>query len=102
MNEEEDYDNLRQQLQVEMAQKQTLQLQYNEIKRTLDEVEHSQDTEKLFEMVGQVLVSRDRKALSSSLKEKLELIEFRLKNISKSVDETTKQLQETQKKLEKK
>lgn len=101
MNEEE-YDNLRQQLQLEMSQKQTLQLQYNEISRTMEEVEKSPENEKLFEMVGQVLVSKNKKDISSALKEKLEILEFRLKNVNKSVDELTKKLQEAQKTLEKK
>lgn len=101
MNEEE-YDNLRQQLQVEMTQKQTLQLQYNEIKRTSEEVEKSSESEKLFEMVGQVLVSKSKKDVSAALKEKLEILEFRLKNINKSVEDLTKRLQEAQKNLEKK
>lgn len=101
MNEEE-YDNFRQQLQVEMAQKQALQLQFNEISRTVEEVEKAPENEKLFEMVGQVLVSKNRKELLAALKEKLELIELRLKSTSKSVDETTKKLQEIQKTLNKK
>ncbi len=99
---EEDYETLRQQLQVEMTQKQTLQLQYNELKRTLDDVEKSGEDEKLFEMVGSILVSKNKKEISSNFKEKMEILEFRLKTVSKSVDETTKRLQEAQKSLEKK
>ncbi|MCL4400380.1 MAG: prefoldin subunit [Candidatus Parvarchaeota archaeon] len=96
---EEDYDTLRQQLQLEMSQKQTLQLQYNEITRTIEEVEKNPENEKLFELVGQVLVSKDKKDLMSALKEKSEILEFRLKNVNKSVDELTKKLQEAQKAL---
>lgn len=96
---EEDYDTLRQQLQLEMSQKQTLQLQYNEITRTIEEVEKNPENEKLFELVGQVLVSKDKKDLMSALKEKSEILEFRLKNVNKSADELTKKLQEAQKAL---
>ena len=53
MSEEEEYEVLRQQLQANLSQKQTLQLQYNEIKRTIEEVEKSNDNDELFEMVGQ-------------------------------------------------
>ncbi len=99
---EEDYETLRQQLQAEMTQKQTLQLQYNELKRTLEDVEKSGEDEKLFEMVGSILISKNKKEISSNFKEKMEILEFRLKTVSKSVDETTKKLQEVQKSLEKK
>ncbi len=99
---EEDYETLRQQLQVEMTQKQTLQLQYNELKRTLEDVEKAGEDEKLFEMVGSILVSKNKKDISSNFKEKMEILEFRLKTVSKSVEETTKKLQEAQKALEKK
>ena len=99
---EEEYDALRQQLQVEMTQKQTLQLQYNELKKTLEEIEKSADNEQLFELVGQILIGKGKKELSSTLKEKMEIFEFRLKTVTKAVDESTKKLQEIQKSLEKK
>jgi prefoldin beta subunit len=99
---EEDYDALRQQLQAEMTQKQTLQLQYNELKKTLEEIEKSADNEQLFELVGQILISKEKKELSSTLREKIEILEFRLKTVTKAVDESTKKLQEIQKSLEKK
>ncbi|MCL5009540.1 MAG: prefoldin subunit [Candidatus Parvarchaeota archaeon] len=100
MNESE-YENLRQQLQVDMTQKQTFQLQYNEIKRTLEELGRSSDSEKIYEMVGQILIKKDKKEIESSLKEKLDILEFRLKSIEKAVNETTKRLQEAQKELSK-
>ncbi len=99
---EEDYDMLRQQLQAEMAQKQTLQLQYNELKRTLEDVDKTPEGEKLYEMVGQILISKTKEEIKTALKEKEEILEFRLKGATKSVDETTRRLQELQKALEKK
>ena len=75
MNEEE-YESLRQQLQVEMAQKQTFQLQYNEVKRTMEEVEKSGDGDELFEMAGQILIKRKKGDILSSLKEKSDILEY--------------------------
>lgn len=100
MNEEE-YESLRQQLQVEMAQKQTFQLQYNEVKRTMEEVEKSGDGDELFEMAGQILIKRKKGDILSSLKEKSDILEYRLKSLTKSVDDKTKALQDLQQKLEK-
>jgi prefoldin beta subunit len=100
MNESE-YENLRQQLQVDMTQKQTFQLQYNEVKRTLDEVAKSSESDQIYEMVGQVLIKKGKMDIEAAMKEKLEILEFRLKKVSKSVEETTKHLQEAQKELEK-
>ena len=98
---EEEYESLRQQLQVEMAQKQTFQLQYNEVKRTMEEVEKSGDGDELFEMAGQILIKRKKGDILSSLKEKSDILEYRLKSLTKSVDDKTKALQDLQQKLEK-
>lgn len=100
MSDEEEYEVLRQQLQTNLSQKQTLQLQYNELKRTVDEVEKSGETDELFEMVGQILIKKNKKDILNKLKDKLDIYEFRLKNLEKSIDEDTKKLQELQKKLE--
>ena len=99
---EEDYEKARQQLQINMAQKQSVQLQYNESKRTLDEVEKTKDGEDLFELVGQILIKKDKKSIMDELKEKIDILEYRLKTINKAVEENTAQLQEIQKELEKK
>ncbi len=101
MNKEEEYENLRQQLQINTAQKQNLQLQYNELKKTLGEVEKTPDGEELYELVGQILVKRDKKTVLEELKDKVDIIEFRLKSIDKSLSSDTQKLQELQKELDK-
>ena len=68
----------------------------------MEEIEKSADDEQLFELVGQILISKGKKELSSALKEKMEILEFRLKTATKAVDESAKKLQEIQKSLEKK
>ena len=95
MNEEE-FEELRQRLQVETSQKQTLQLQYNELKRTIEEVEKTEDGSELFQLSGQVLIKKNREEISKELKEKTEIIDFRLKASLKSIDELTKKLQSMQ------
>jgi prefoldin beta subunit len=95
MNEEE-FEELRQRLQVETSQKQTLQLQYNELKRTIEEVEKTEDGSELFQLSGQVLIKKNKEEISKELKEKTEIIDFRLKASLKSIDELTKKLQSMQ------
>ena len=100
MNEEE-FEELRQRLQVETTQKQTLQLQYNELKRTIEEVEKTQDGSDLFQLSGQILIKKDKNEILKDLKEKSEIIDFRLKTSSKSIDELTNKLQSVQDKNKK-
>ena len=97
MNEEE-FEELRQRLQVETTQKQTLQLQYNELKRTIEEVEKTQEGSDLFQLSGQILIKKDKNEILKDLKEKSEIIDFRLKASSKSIDELTNKLQSLQEK----
>ncbi len=100
MNETE-YEDLRQQLQMDMTQKQSFQLQYNEVKRTLDELTKIPDSDQIYEMVGQILIKKRKQDVEALLKEKLEILEFRLESGDKAVKETTKRLQEAQKGLDK-
>lgn len=95
MNEEE-FEELRQRLQAETTQKQTLQLQYNELKRTIEEVEKTQDGSDLFQLSGQILIKKGKAEILKDLKEKSEIIDFRLKSSSKSIEELTSKLQNMQ------
>lgn len=95
MNEDE-FEELRQRLQVETTQKQTLQLQYNELKRTMEEIEKTQENSDLFQLSGQILIKKDKNEILKDLKEKSKIIDFRLKASSKSIDELTNKLQSMQ------
>ena len=101
MNKEEEYETLRQQLQLNTAQKQNLQLQYNELKKTLEEVEKTPDSEELYELVGQILIKKYKKTILEGLKDKVDIIEFRLKSVDKALSSDTQKLQELQKELDK-
>ena len=98
---ESEYEELRQRLQIDTSQKQTMQLQYNEIKRTLEELDKTKEEEGLFELTGQLLIKKNKQEIIKSLNDKKEILEFRIKTLDKSIDTLTKQLQENQKKIEK-
>ncbi|MEM3190727.1 MAG: prefoldin subunit [Candidatus Parvarchaeota archaeon] len=99
MNKEEEYETLRQELQVNTAQKQNLQLQYNELKRTIEEVEKTPEGEELYELAGQILLKKDRKSILEGLKDKADILEFRLKSLDKTLAKDTERLQALQKEL---
>ena len=98
---ESEYEELRQRLQIDTSQKQTMQLQYNEIKRTLEELDKTKEEEGLFELTGQLLIKKNKQEIIKSLNDKKEILEFRIKTLDKSIDMLTKQLQENQNKIEK-
>lgn len=98
---ESEYEEIRQRLQIDTSQKQTMQLQYNEIKRTLEELNKAKEDEGLFELTGQLLIKKNRQEIIKSLNDKKEILEFRIKTLDKSIDALTKQLQENQNKIEK-
>ena len=98
---ESEYEELRQRLQIDTSQKQTMQLQYNEIKRTLEELDKTKEEEGLFELTGQLLIKKNKQEIIKSLNDKKEILEFRIKTLDKSMDTLTKQLQENQNKIEK-
>ncbi|MDP8012547.1 MAG: prefoldin subunit [Nanoarchaeota archaeon] len=101
MDSEEEYETVRQQMQASLSQKQAVQLQFNEIKRTIEEVEKSGENDDLYELVGQVLVKKKKSEILEGLKDKKDILEFRLNSLNKSIEADTKRLQELQKTIEK-
>ena len=98
---ESEYEEIRQRLQIDTSQRQTMQLQYNEIKRTLEELDKTKEEENLFELTGQLLIKKSKQDIIKSLNDKKDILEFRMKALDKSIDALTKQLQENQNKIEK-
>ena len=101
MDSEEEYETVRQQMQASLSQKQAVQLQFNEIKRTIEEVEKSGENDDLYELVGQVLIKKKKSEILEGLKDKKDILEFRLNSLNKSIESDTKRLQELQKTIEK-
>ena len=80
---------IQQQLQVLMYQKQNVQVQQAEIENALKEVESGESTE-LYEIIGTVMIKREREGLLKSLKEKNEILELRLSTLEKQIDNLSK------------
>jgi prefoldin beta subunit len=64
-----------------LMQKQNFQIEINETKTALEEVEKSKGD--VFRVLGQVMVKAEKETLKKELKEKDDLLELRLKSISK-------------------
>jgi prefoldin beta subunit len=94
--DENEFEETRQRLQIETTQKQTFQIQYNELKRTVEEVEKSGNESELFQLSGQILIRKNKEEILKDLKEKMEIVDFRIKSSSKSIDELTKKVQSMQ------
>jgi prefoldin beta subunit len=76
---------IQQQLQVLMFQKQNVQVQQAEVENALKEVESGESTD-LYEIIGTVMIKRDRDGLLKSLKEKNEILELRLSTLDKQIN----------------
>lgn len=89
---------LQQQLQVLMVQKQDIQVQLIEIESAAKELEKEGGGE-AYEIVGSVMIKKSKPELLASLKEKKELLELRLSKLDKQIELLSKKSKEIQNKL---
>ncbi len=94
------FQQIQQQLQMVMMQKQDLQAQKAEVENAIKELEKLKD-ENAYEVVGNIMIKKDKADLKKSLASKKELIELRLSTIDKQQDRLTKEASELQGKLAK-
>jgi prefoldin beta subunit len=89
------FQQLQQQLQVLMYQKQNFQVQEAEIENALKEVGESKEKE-LYEIIGTVMLKRTKAELKKSLKEKKEILELRVSTLDKQINSLTEQAKKLQ------
>lgn len=86
-----------------LIQKQSVQVELNEILNALDEL--SKTHEEVYRVLGGIMVKADRETLSKELEEKKKLLELRIQSLDKqekSINEKSSVLQsEIQKSMEK-
>lgn len=92
------FQQIQEQIQVLLMQKQNLQLQQAEIEAALKELEVSKEKD-AFEVVGNVMIKKPVKEITGSLKEKKELIELRMSTLDKQAEKLSEKAKELQKKL---
>jgi prefoldin beta subunit len=76
---------LQQKMQAILVQKQTLQIQKVEVENALKEVGGAKPGEEVYEIVGAVMLKKNVKELSKSLKDKSEVFDLRLKSYDKQI-----------------
>ena len=90
------FQQFQQQLQVLTSQKQTVQIQISEIDNAISELDNYKDKE-VFEVIGTVMVKKEKDGVLTSLKDKKEIFDLRISTIDKQLEklnEKSKQLQE--------
>jgi len=92
------FQQIQQQMQVIMMQKQGLQLQAAEIDGALRELENNKEKD-IFEVVGNIMIKKSKKEVADSLKEKKDLIDLRTSTIDKQAEKLNEKAIELQKKL---
>mgnify|MGYP001611162521 CR=1 FL=1 len=106
MNEQEarekiaQYQNLQQQMQTLMVQKETMQMQLIETDKTIEELDKVKD-EKVYKISGQIMISKTADEAKSELNETKEAIEIRLQSIEKNEEKITARVKELENELKK-
>ena len=91
---------LQQQLQMVMSQKQQLEERSEDLGRALDEVKRLDDDTPVYQEIGEILVEVENKdEMIEELKEKKENADIRLKSLSSKEEKLQSQFQELQEKL---
>jgi len=78
------FQNLQQQLQAVGTQKYQLEIQLNELQRTLKELDSIEDDAPIYKSIGSLLVkARDKDSVKAELDEKKETTELRVKSLER-------------------
>jgi len=97
----EQFEALRQTLYAILMQKQRLKQQYDEIDNAISELEKLGENEKVYKLVGNVMIEKSKESVLSELKEKKEVIEVRLQSLEKQEQSLKERLEKLQSELEK-
>ena len=87
---------MQQQAQSFLMQKQNIQVQKLEVENALKELENSKSSDSVFEIVGTVMLRKSSEELKTSLGEKKDIYELRLKTITKQIDKLTEESKKLQ------
>ena len=93
----EDLQTLAMQLQQILLQKQELQLQLTEIENAIEEIKKAEG--KIYKMVGNFLIEINKEEALKELEEKKELLDLRIKALSRQEEKIKNKLNEIKGKL---
>jgi prefoldin beta subunit len=91
---------LQQTYQVVMTQKQQLEHELSEADKALHELEKMDDEASVFKSIGAILVKSNRKKVITELTERKELLNMRIKVLTRQQSRTEERLKELQQKIQ--
>jgi len=89
-----------QQLQLLVQQKQKVQVELNEAKKALEEIEKLPDDAVIYKTVGTLIVKTDKAKALAELKEKVETLEVRLNALERQEKKLNEKLKELTAKIQ--
>lgn len=94
---------MQQQAQAIIAQRQQLDLQLKETERAIDELQEIKKKKKptIYQSVGALLIKTSRKKVEADLADRRETLELRIKTLGRQEEKLRKKIQETQQKVQK-
>jgi len=97
----EEFEVLRQTYLALIYQKQKIEEELLEVENAIKELENMKDDEKVFIMIGNVLVRKDKKSVIEELKEKRDVLNIRIKSLDKQEVQLRERLTSLQNEIEK-
>jgi prefoldin beta subunit len=94
------YEQIQQNLQAVMAQKQQVEMEREETKRALEELAKASDSENIYKFAGSLLIKVSKDAMMKELTEKKELADTRSLVLSKQETRFKESLKELQTKID--
>jgi len=94
------FQQVQQQAQVLMTQRQQLELLLRETERALEELGKLQEGAAVYKSVGAILVKSEREELKKSLGEQKETLDLRIKTLERQEERVVQRLREMREKIE--
>lgn len=94
------YQQLQQQAQIIISQKQQLEMQIREIERAVEELDKAKSSDAVYKSIGSILVKAESKeAVVKELKEEKEALGVRVKTLDRQIERVKEKLDNLQKDL---
>lgn len=94
------FQQIQQQAQVLMGQRQQLEILLHETERAMEELQKLAEDTVVYKSVGTILVKSEKKTLEENLKEQKETLDLRVKTVARQEERTLERLKEMREKLD--
>ena len=91
---------IQQQVQILMFQKQNVQIQLSEVENAMKEIKQTKEGE-VYEIVGTVMLKKKKDELRSRLEDKKEILNLRISTIDKQLEKLNAEVKKIQEKISK-